>query len=510
MVWAVGVAVQHTWTNDFLLHIATVKALARDLVQPPDPMVGTGSGSLYYSPLIWLIAAVVRVTAISPTAIFAALAVGNATLMLWAFRRFCRWFTPSAAGAALALLATFFLWGIRPPVWSSFLSLRSLAEVLPYPSTTAFALMLLALDQLLCYQRRRDLGSLVVFGMLGATITLIHSFTAVTTALGTVAVLTAYVGQWRARDLLRIVAVGAASLLLVAAWPFATIADMFTAAPEFAEIHRLLADGMLDPAQLSCAYGLFGLIPLLLRLRQNRRDPLVLMFGLTAVVLVIGFGTGQYHLLRVIPMAMLPLHVAFGAFVAAAATRRPNGETSDALPPRTDDSPSQRAGGVIVRRLVAGSAALALVAGLAIDITPLNGFIGAAPTSLLPGSLLAKTDTPSLSGPSHEFDFIREYAPEGSTIMTDWRTADRHLNWLGYYTVNPGWPDPWIGDEAARAADQATVRNSSTSATVRAAIAERYGVQCILITHTPAATGEAAVAGYSRVRAVKGSTLFCR
>ena len=506
LVWAVGVAIQHTWTADFLLHVATVKALARDLLQPPDPMVGVGFGSPYYSPLIWLMAAVVRVSGLSPTAVFAALAVGNAALVLWAFRRFCRWFTPSALGAALALLATLFLWGIRPPVWSGFLSFRSLAEVLPYPSTTAFGLMLLAFDRLLHYWKHRGPGALIVFGLLGATITLIHSFTGVNTALGALAVLLAYTRRWRANDLLRIVAVGAGALLLVTAWPFATLGKMLTGAPQFAEIHRLLADGMLDPAQLSCAYGLLGLIPLLLRLRDDRRDPLVVMFGLAAVVLVIGFTTAQYHLLRVVPVALLPLHVAFAAFVTGAGTRPGAGALGEAGTGAVNGSGAGRGS----RRLAAAVATVILIAGLAVDITPLNGFIGAVPTRLLPGPLRAKTETPSLSGPSHEYDFIRNYAPEGSTILTDRRPADRHLNWLGYYTVNPGWPDPWLGDEAARSADRATVRDAHTEPAARAAIADRYGVRCLLITHSPAVTGETAVAGYQRVRTWQGGALFCR
>lgn len=497
VLWSVAVAVQHTWTNDFLLHVGTVQALARDLLTPPDPMTGSGSGSPYYSPLVWLLAAAVRLTGLSPTALFGGLAVLNMVLLVWAFRRFCHRFTTSPTGAAVALLAMLFLWGLRPPVWSGFLSMRSLAEMLPYPSTTAFGLMLLALDRLLHHRRHRDLSSLITFGLLGAVITLVHSFTAVNTAIGAVAVLLAAGPRWRTPDLLRIVLVGGGAFLLVAAWPFATITEMFTGAPEFVEIHRQLGEGMLDPVQLSCAYGLFGLIPLALRFRVQRRDPLALMFGLAVVVLAIGFA-GQYHLLRVMPAAMLALHVAFGAFVAGAATRF-NGDTASAVRPDT-----------ITRRLLGGLSALVLVAGLAVDITPLNGFIGAVPTRVLPQSLRAKTQTPSLSGPSHRYDFVRDHVPAGATVLTDRRTADRHLNWLGYFTVVPGWPNPWIGDEATRKAARTRLRAAGTTPAERAAIADRYGVDCVLITATSTVTGKDAIAGYRQVRTGKGGTLFCR
>lgn len=498
VVWSVGVAVQHTWTTDFLLHVGTVQALSRDLLSPPDPMTGTGSGSPYYSPLIWLLAATVRLTGASPTAVFGVLAVLNTGLLVWAFRRFCRWFTTSSAGTAVALLATLFLWGVRPPVWSGFLSLRSLAESVAYPSTTAFGLMLLALDRLLHYRRHRDLGSLVAFGLLGAAITLVHSFTAANTAVGALAVLLAAGPRWRRADLLRLVLVGAGAFLLVAVWPFATIGQLFTGAPEFVEIHRQLGEGMLDPTQLSCAYGLLGLVPLALRFREQRRDPLVLMLALAVMVLAVGFA-GQYHLLRVMPLAMLALHVAFGAFVAGAVARygAERAEPGRAAPP---------AG----RRALAGLAALVFLAGLAVDITPLNGFIGAVPTRILPASLRAQTKTPSLSGPSHRYDLITRYAPAGATVLTDRRTADRHLNWLGYFTVNPGWPDPWLGDEDARAADRARFRAAGTTAAERGELAARWGADCVLITATPAVTGPEAVGGYRRVRTGKQATIYCR
>ncbi|WP_410814388.1 hypothetical protein [Micromonospora sp. 067-2] len=496
VVWSVAVAVQHTWTTDFLLHVGTVRALSRDLLTPPDPMTGAGSSSPYYSPLIWLLAATVRGTGAAPTAVFGVLAVLNTVLLVWSFRRFCRWFVTSAGGAAVALLATLFLWGIRPPVWSGFLSLRSLAEVVAYPSTTAFGLMLLALDRLLHHRRHRDLTSLVTFGLLGATITLIHSFTAVNTAVGALAVLLCAGPRWRAADLLRVALVAAGAFLLVAAWPFTTVGELLTGAPEFVEIHRQLRDGMLDPIQLSCAYGLLGLVPLALRLRDQRRDPLVLIFAVAVVALAVGFA-GQYHLLRVMPLAMLSLHVAFGAFVAGAVGRFGDEQSVPVIRPAA-------------RRALAALAAVVFLAGLAVDVTPLNGFLGAVPVRALPPAAQAQASTPSLSGPSHRYDQISRYVPEGATILTDQRTSDRHLNWLGYFTVNPGWPDPWIGDEKARAADRRRLRTATATPAERGAVAARWDADCVLITATKAVTGPDAVAGYRQVRADRSMTLYCR
>ncbi len=492
LLWAVGVAVQHTWTTDFLLHAGTVQALERDLTDPPDPMVGAGHGSPYYSPFVLLAAVLVRLTGASPTLVLAVLGVAGLGVLLWAFRRFCGWFTTSA-GAAVALLAMLFLWGVRPPVWSGFLSMRSLAEVLPYPSTTAFALMLLVFDRLLRLRQDRAGRHFVVLGLLAAAILLVHPFTAVNAAIGAVAIVLSHPLRrhgghgWGARDLGRLAAAAVAALLLAAAWPYSSLGDLLTGAPEFAGIHRQLLDDVLDPARLSCAYGLFGLIPLLARLRARRRDPLVLLFALAATVVVAAAVSHQYEFLRAIPIVLLPLHVAFGAFVAGA-------------------------GGVRARwRGTAAAAAAAVVlAGTAVDVAPFGGVVGAVPVGLLPGRLQAMADTPNLRGPAPKFRVVQAYVPAGAVLFTDDRSADRHLNWLGYFTVNPGWPNPWLDDAQRRTADRRTLLGAGTPPAERGAILARYAAQCALITRTPAVTGSGAVTGYRLVHTGPAGTLYCR
>ncbi|MGE5156336.1 MAG: hypothetical protein ACM3JP_02445 [Betaproteobacteria bacterium] len=484
-IWAVGVVVQHTWAADFLLHVATVKSMARDLGHPPDPMVGSGYGSPYYSPYILLAAILVRVTALSPTAVFCGLALVNMGLLLWAFRRFCGWFT-SSWGATFALLATLFLWGLQPPVWSGFLSMRSLAEVLPYPSTLAFSLMLLVWDQLLRYRGRPAHWRLAVLALLAAMIALVHSFTALATAIGAIAILVAYRSQWRGRDLLGIAVAGLGALLLVLAWPYSSLAELFSAGPELTQIHRRLLDDMIDPHQLSFVYGLFGVVPMIARLRASRTDPLAVMFGLSAAVIVAAVVTSQYEFLRVVPVVMLAGHVALGAFIANA------GSAS-----------------VEWRRGLAAIVALVLVAGMTVDITPLNGFVAAVPITWLPRSMQSMAHTPSLAGPSHQFDFVASYLPPGSTVLADTNSSDRLLNWLGYYTVNPGWPDPWLADGAQRTKDRITFLRSGTSPAVRAEILARYRARCALITATPSVAAPGAVSGFHLVRTWTGGALLC-
>ncbi len=482
LVWAVGVVVQHTWTADFLLHAGTVQALARDLLSPPDPMVGSGSGSPYYSPYVLLAAVAVRLTGLWVATVLGVLGLLNVVVLLWAFRRFCGWFTASG-GAAVALLATLFLWGVRPPVWSGFLSMRSLAEVLPYPSTLAFALMLLGWDRLLRYRRDRDVRSLAQFAVLVAAVTVVHSFSAVNMAVGVLALLVAF--RWSVADLARIGAAGIGGVAIAALWPYSSLWSQAASGGDFADIHRQLLDMLLDPRQLACGYVLLALVPLALRWRRDRRDPLVLLFAVTVVAVVGAAAAGQYQYLRLLPVAMLAAHVAFGAFLADGGPR-------------------------LARRLTAAAALVALGAGLLVDVTPLGGLVGAVPVRWLPGTVQPLARTPSLSGPSREFDYVRDLVPPGSVVLTDGRWSDRHLNWLGYFTVNPGWPNPWLADGDQRAADRATFRDPATTAERRGEIARRYDARCVLLNATPAVGGPAAVDGYPLVRTGPGGSLHCR
>jgi hypothetical protein len=210
------------------------------------------------------------------------------------------------------------------------------------------------------------------------------------------------------------------------------------------------------------------------------------MFGLSAAVIVAAIATSQYQFLRVIPVATLAGHVALGAFVADAASA-----------------------GVVWRRGVTAIVTLVLLAGMIVDITPLNGLVAAVPINRLPRSMQSMANTPSLAGPSPQFDFVASYLPPGSTVLTDAQSSDRLLNWLGYYTVNPGWPDPWLADGAQRTHDRITVLRSGTSPAVRADILARYRARCALITATPSVTAPDAVSGFRLVRSWKRGALLC-
>lgn len=483
VAWAVGVVLAGTWVGDWQLHVATVRTLAQDFVSPPDPMVGVGEGSPYYSPYMLLAAALVRLTGAAPEAVLGVFGVLNTVLLLVAVRRFVACFSPSPLAATATLAALLLLWGFRSPGWSGFPDLYSLADTLPYPSTLGFALMLLLWERLWRLRETRAVGGLLAIGALAAAILLVHPFTAVETAIGAVAL--AVGARLPGRAWLGLGATGAAAIGAAALWPYSSLADLFAGAPALVGIHRPLRAALLDSGSLMCLYGVVALPVLALRVRRDRLDPLAVMFVLAAAVVLGALVTRQHHLLRVIPVMMLPLQVAFGVFVG-----------------------DRLAGPARARLAVAAVAVVLFVGGLAVSTTPLRGAASALPVAWLPPSLAAKLGAVPAGA---DADRVRGHAPAGATVLTDAQHTDRRLNLLGYYAVNPGWPNPWIEDEATRAADRGRLLDAATTPAERGEIARRYDAACVLVTRTPGLVADAdAIAGYQRVEAWSGGALYCR
>ncbi len=488
-LWTAAVVATGTWVGDFQLHVATIRTLAADFTHPVDPMVGAGEGSPYYSPYTLLLAAVVRTTGAAPATILGLFGVINIIGLLAAFRTFVTGFSRSALAATIAGAALLLLWGPGSPGWSGFTDIRSLAETTPFPSTVGLTLMLFLWARLLRYRHAPSIAGAATIGALAAAIVLIHPFTAIETAIGGAAILvsTALAGaehRLPPRGWLWLLAAGALALLVIAAWPYSSLADLVSGTSALADIHRPLRTALLGNRSLFCLYGVVALPALAQRLRRDRLDPLVLIFVFGALAVVVALVTREHQYLRVIPVMMLPLQVAFGMFMA------------------------ERTWAPAWARLVTAAVALALLAGgLSVNRAPELGAASAVPVSWLPGSLARQLRTTPVG--ADPVDRVRDFAPAGSTVLTDSPRADRRLNFIGYYSVNPAWPNPWLAppDEETRAADRTALLNSATTPAERGAIAERLHAHCVLITHTPAVTS---VGAYPQVGTWPGVALFCR
>jgi len=446
-VLAVGLAVRQPWSGDFGIHAATVDRLRTSLTHPGNPLVDADTPSPYYSPYTVLLSLLARLTGVSAvTALWIAGPV-VVVLFLWGLRAFVCTLTDRPLAPVLALVFVLLLWGVTTRVWSGFVSLWSLPLVMAFPSTLALALTLLlwaglsrVLDRPVSWPRYLGLGTLA------ALVALVHPFTALTAALGALALVAP-----RARSLSRAawLALGAATLtaaVLVLLWPYWSFLALLRSSGELDAIHRAL----YDRPWLYYGLAVVALPALWLRWRRDRLDPLVLLFAAAAVVVAIGGLTGRYALGRGWPAVLLSGQLALAV------------ELSGPLPRR-------------VFRIWVPATALACLAGLAVQA---GNLLYLAPQSML---------TPGVRSAAHmyvnwpDYSWLRRYVRPGEVVLTpDDYFAIRTVPAYGGRTVAPAWPDPFLPDEAQRERDLVTMRDPATDPATRSALLARYHVRWVL------------------------------
>jgi len=316
---ALALCVVYAWrgevSSDFWEHAAVVRELAAHPLSPGHPLFSVTATHAYFSPYHLAVALAARITGLPAMAALSAAGLVNLVLLVLAFRLFLVRLLPRGeATAPYALLLVLFLWGREPWMWSGFLHIGMLGYSVPYPSTFAIAASFLCLALLLDALdrgRRRDFLGIVVLLPLCITI---HPPTAIMLTVGLCAVFLA-----RVRDevllngamLAGAVVVGSAAAL---AWPYFPVLRLFTEQP--AEFHDW--SGVFYQNVLSQVWPALLALPVLVwRLRENRRDALVLFAALLTLIYGLGWVTGKYGLGRAIAFIVILLQIALGAALAA-------------------------------------------------------------------------------------------------------------------------------------------------------------------------------------------------
>ncbi|MEO5876043.1 MAG: hypothetical protein ABIS86_12440 [Streptosporangiaceae bacterium] len=469
VVWAVLVTARHGWAGDMRLHLGTVHGLVRHPLSAADPLVGSVRGSPYYSPYMVVLAAVSKVTGITPLGVLELAGPVNLVFWLWALRRFCRHLGPGPLLPALVVVFTLLLWGLRPRDWSGFLSLYSLSWTMAYPSVFGTALMFLAWDvQLRRRDRPADLALTVTLGLLMALLVLIHPFTALNALLGLLAFTRrSMLASWQ------LWAGAALALVLALLWPWSDVTELFGAAGGLSGIHL---DLILDLGRSwgFAHYGLalVGLPALVTGLSRPLGRELIILFAAAVAVIGLGAAAGAYGLARMIPVAVLPLHLALASYLATA-------------------KPWHRRAAAWRGRVCVLVTVVACAAGL---FGNAGGLLRAwwLPVS---AATLAAWDT---RNPQTRYDALLPEIKPGAVVLVERTWVGRMVNSRGAYSVVPAWPYPFV-DEAARRRDSAAFFGARTGVARRMAIADRYRVTCVLARRRSAVLRPGALVGF-RVR----------
>ena len=237
---------------------------------------------------------------------------GLLNLLLWgaALWAFVAAWTKRTAPAFYALLFVLFLWGPEPWRYSAFFHLRSLAYVLPYPSTFTSAV---ALGTLAAFPRlaRSPRWWVPVVLLVGTLVWITHPVTGMFLWVGLFACALSAPrtrGFWVAFAL-----TAAAAFGLAMAWPLVPMRELW-----FGQVERVHEGNDLmyvDPLP-RIAPALLGVPWLLWRARRDRRDPLVLFAAGLAVLVVWGGLSGQWSYGRLISHLVLLLQVALADALA--------------------------------------------------------------------------------------------------------------------------------------------------------------------------------------------------
>ncbi len=453
---AVLVAIQHPWSADLGMHVATINSLRANVTHPGSPLVDAAIASPYYSPYTLALAGFGGLTGLSTVLVLALVGPVNIAVLLVGLRAFVRTLTPRPAAPVLVLLLMLVLWGVRPLVWSGFFGLWSLPLVMSYPSTAALALTLLFWAGLSRTLDRRpaslarylDLARYLGLSLLAAVIALTHQFTFVTTALGAIGLVAVRARSLDRATVLRLGAATAGLVGLLLAWPYYPYFALF-GVTGLDGVHRVLY------SQSVPYYGLVvvALPALWVRWRRSRLDPLVLLFLGGLVVVGAGWLTGHYALGRTWPAVILASQIALGVELPALASPAPA-------------SPG------LVRRAGVAVVALTCLVGFAVQAGHL---IHALPPALRPAAL------ERLRHPWPDYAWISAYVHPGDVIVAWDYAATRSVVAYGAKTIAPTWPDPFLPDESRRRADLAEVYAPDTAPARRLELLARYHVRWILV-----------------------------
>ncbi|MET7284236.1 hypothetical protein [Streptomyces sp. NPDC005573] len=450
------VIVRLPWAGDLGMHAATVQRLRHDLLHPGNPLVDVDTPSPYYSPWMLVLGCVAKLTGLSVFVVLRIGALAGLALLVTGVRRYVRTLSARPVAPALAFLCLVLLWGPVLFNWSGFLGLNSLALTVSYPSVFALGLSFHLWAWLTRVLREAgaatgegaadaeraadDWGVWLRLGLLWALVLLCHQFTGVVATLGALAVVIS--ARPDRRVLLRVGGALVMGVVLLALWPYYDFFALFSAGADLEAIHRSLYTHLAGRFGLA----LLGVAALALRLRRDRRDPLVLFFLLGLLVVAAGGATGHYSWGRALPAVLIP------AQLAAALETVP-------------------AGGRAVRT----GWACALGAALAVGAWAQAGALGyAVGRDALPAVVAAKY-RPPWGG----YQWITPWVKYGDVVMA--RTLpSRQIPAYGPYTVAPGYPDVFLPDQGRRDAAVARYFEPGTSADGRWAMIREYGVQWVV------------------------------
>lgn len=294
------------WVGDFWEHSAVVRELSTHLLHPQHPQLLLNVPHAFYSPYSVATALLSRALRLDVITTLSIVGLVNLGILLLGIRLFVFSLMPQhpTATAFYTLLLVLFFWGNYPWHYSGFFHIGALGSVLPYPSTFAAGLSLIALSVNLQRINLKRSILLVPIFLLAVIILISHPLSFLFLAVGLLSF------SFDARDsllsdMLLIAALLVASLLCVALWPYFPMLQFLMGE---SDVYHA-SNRVMYQAVLSRTWPSLLAIPWVIsRMRSNLRCPLVLMLAILSGLYLYGALSGKYSFGRVISYIILLLH----------------------------------------------------------------------------------------------------------------------------------------------------------------------------------------------------------
>lgn len=433
------------WVGDFWEHSAVVRELATHILQPQHPQLLLDAPHAFYSPYAVLVALLARLFHVDAITALSVMGLINLFLLFIGLRLFS---APvdvkcGSAVAFYALLFTLFCWGAHPWEYSGFFHIGVLGYVLPYPSTFATALTLIALG---LYQRRIELRQpfwlVLVFPIVGIVL-ISHPITYVVLAAG----LFSQVFAEKGSALPQVVFTGSLlALAFVAAmfWPYFPLYQLLAhESPAYHIQNKTMYFGVVSRIWPS----LFALPVVVARVRSNWRHPWNSFLAIMLVIYAFGAISGKYAYGRVISFVVLMLHLAMAERLSKYESQiTPLGWTW--------------------RRLAVPVGVVCCV--LFLSLTPL---------------LHALSRSFSVRPPTYaDYQFLRRFLGQYDTVLTDVNSGWIVPTFGGKVVAVPSsHPLAYISDQNLRAADITRFFDADATFTERTQIIHKYKANYLLL-----------------------------
>ena len=311
------------WVGDFWAHSAAVRELITNLSNPRHPQLLHNAAHIHYSPYNVLAAFFGRLLHLDTFTVLAGAGLLNLCIFILGLKMFVYSFVPNHKKAAgfYALLLILFWWGIDPWYYSSFFHIGVLGLVLPYPSTFAMGISLIALS--LNQKRIEDNQPmwLMPITLITAFVLVTHFPTFTFLAVGLAAAAFTAKGKLLS-ELLVAAGILGSSLLLAVLWPYYSFLNLIysvlfsTPADSIANLQNSFRYSMYEDV-LRRTWPALAALPLVVaKIRSNPRYPLIIMLLLLTVLYIFGYISGMDILGRTISYIMFLLQIFIAEFIA--------------------------------------------------------------------------------------------------------------------------------------------------------------------------------------------------